>query len=181
VVLDNSRESVLSPEVYDPGLNRLGLNGGNNSGSSHADFSGILYSPLQSRPHVALALLEQSKRVRVPVDAGPVRKPEFPCNGHRRVPADKGRIYLFALLVGSDRESSLVPSKVHRCVRPSLLAHALIVVHSVPSWRAYHSPESNSEHHAPPSRVYTDTPCRNWLRSLISGRSRKLKEQNAAR
>ena len=180
MVLDNFREGVLSPEIYDPGLNPLGLNGGNNSLRSQVHFSRFFDNPFQSRPHVVLALLEQSKRVRVPVDAGPVRKPEFLCNGRRRAPADKGRLYLFALLVGADRASSLEPSKVHRCVRPALLAHALIVVHLVSSWKAYYSPRYFRTSCAP-RRAYTDTPCRNWLRSLISGRSRKLNEQNAAR
>src|SRR5208282_5359307 len=54
--------------------------------------------------------------------------------------AASGRLYLFVLPVGANRATSLAPSKVHRCVRPALLTHALIVVHLDSSWKVYYSP-----------------------------------------
>jgi hypothetical protein len=59
--------------------------------------------PPKSRPNVPLALWEQPERVRVPVDAGPVRQPEFHCNRCRRAPANKCEFDLLPLNMGANR------------------------------------------------------------------------------
>ena len=103
------------------------LHGGNHGGSGHVHFARFFDDPLQGRPDVPLAFWEESKRVRVPVDAGPVCQPEFLRNGRRGTPADEGCFDLFPLLMAADRTTALVPAKAHRCVCFALLAHAAIV------------------------------------------------------
>jgi hypothetical protein len=104
------------------------LDSRDNRAGRHVHFARLFDDPLQRCPDVALASLEQSKRVRVPVDARPVCQPEILSNGRRRAPADEDRLNLFPLLVSSNRASPLVPAKAHRSARRARLAHAAIVV-----------------------------------------------------
>jgi hypothetical protein len=67
---------------------------------------------------------EEPKGVCMPVDAGPVRKPKFFCDGRRGAPPNEGGLNLFSVIVAAHRAIPLVPSKVHRCVCISFEAHA---------------------------------------------------------
>ena len=95
--------------------------------SGHVHFARLFDDPLQCRPDVLLPFGEQSKRVRVPVNAGPICQPEFLRNGRWGTPADEGSFNFLPLLMAADRASPLVPAKVHRCIRSARLAHVAIV------------------------------------------------------
>jgi hypothetical protein len=106
----------------------VSLDSRDNCARRHIHFTSLFYDPLQGCPDVALAFGKQPKRVRVPVDAGPICKPVFLSNGRRGAPAYEGRFNLFPLRVRADRASPLVSSKVHRCIRRVRWTHAAIVV-----------------------------------------------------
>ena len=65
-------------------------------------FARLLDDPLQCDPDVALALCEQSKGVRMTVDAGAVCESILPRNGGRTAPRDEIRLDLFPLGMRAD-------------------------------------------------------------------------------
>jgi hypothetical protein len=104
------------------------LDGRNYCGSGHINLTRLFNDSFQSRPDIPLALLKQSKRVRVPIDAGTVSESKLCCDGRRRTPADEGCFDLFPLLVSTDRTIPLVPAKAHSRVGLALLVRVSIVV-----------------------------------------------------
>ena len=99
------------------------LHSRHNCAGCHVHLARLFDDPLQGRPDVALASLEQSKRVRVPVDAGSVRQPEFLSNGCRRPPANEGTFDFLSLRMSADGAIPLVPSKASRRCEPSQSRH----------------------------------------------------------
>ncbi len=104
------------------------LNSRHNCAGGHVHFARLFDDSLQGRPDVALAFGKQPKRVRVPVDAGPVCQPEILSDGRRGAPANEGTFDFFSLRVSADGAIPLVPSKAHHPARRARLAHAAIVV-----------------------------------------------------